>query len=117
MHLSPIQYTLDEHELTPDMYLYGKLDVLIDHVDDMPFIDSFELVRVVNMGEENEERTEVIFEKGKDNDPIACAVWTMLNRDEKLMNDIFDDCAREGMWAAEDDATDFRLQARRDGEY
>jgi hypothetical protein len=52
----------------------------------------------VNLGEENEERTEVIFEKGKDNEPIACAVWTMLNRDAKLMNDIFDDCAREGMW-------------------
>lgn len=117
MNLSPIQYTLDEYALTPDIYLYGKLDVLIDHVDDMPFIDSFELVRVVNLGEENEERTEVIFEKSKDNDPIACAVWTMLNRDEKLMNDIFDDCAREGMWAAEDDAADFRLQARRDGEY
>ena len=117
MNLSPIQYTLDEHALTPDIYLYGKLDILIDHVDDMPFIDSFELVRVMNLGEDNEERTEVIFVKDKDNEPIACAVWTMLNRDEKLMNYIFDDCAREGMWAAEDDATDFRLQARRDGEY
>jgi hypothetical protein len=98
MNLSPIQYTLDEYEITPDIHLYGKLDILIDHVDDMPFIDSFELIRVQKISEDDDVRREVIFERGRDNETIACAFMMMLSRDKKLMNDIFDDCAREGMW-------------------
>ena len=99
MKLSPIIYVLDEHLLEPDVYLYGKLHIEIDPVDGNPYIDSFRLTRVEGNDENDEDYEQTItYENGKDATAAAIAIRNGLHLNKALMDDIFDDCAREGMW-------------------
>lgn len=98
MNLVPITYVLDEHMIEPGVFLYGKLGIEIDLTDGNPYIDSFRLTRIE--GEEGDEDYEQLleFEYGKLNTAVAEFVWSALHSTKGLMDDIFDECAREGMW-------------------
>jgi len=96
MHLVPIEYKLDEHEMPDHIYLSGELDIEIDPVDGNPYIWAFQL-------DVYDARTDVTvtydFQAGAtDNHPNAIMMQKDLHKDQKLMDDIFDECAREGMW-------------------
>lgn len=98
MNLVPITYVLDEHMIEPNVFLYGKLSIEIDLTDGNPYIDSFRLMRVE--GEEGDEDHEQLleFEYGKQNTAAAEFTWSMLHSNKGLMDNIFDECAKEGMW-------------------
>lgn len=96
MNLSPIQYKLEEYELPEECYADGVLHIEIDAVDGNPYIYSFEL-SIANDITHRVVKYE--YTAGdKDNRPNAVALCNDLHKDKKLMDDIFDDCAREGMW-------------------
>jgi hypothetical protein len=96
MKLSAIEYKLDEYELPDHIYLTGALDIEIDRVSGDPYIWAFQL-DVWNAATDTTVKYE--FTSGaKDNHPNAIAMQHDLHRDRKLMDNIFDECAREGMW-------------------
>ena len=96
MNLIPIEYKLLEHEMPDHIYLTGALDIEIDHVSEDPYIWAFQL-DVWNALTDTTVRYE--FTSGaKDNHPNATALQKDLHKDQKLMDDIFDECARAGMW-------------------
>mgnify|MGYP003657609702 CR=1 FL=1 len=96
MKLAPIQYKLEEYELPEECYADGILTIEIDPVDELPYIYSFEL-SIANDVTHRVVKYE--YEAGsKNNHPNAAALCRDLHRDKKLMDDIFDDCARAGMW-------------------
>ena len=97
MNLVPIEYQLDEYELPDHLYLTGALDIEIDHVDGQPYIWAFQLK--VHNGETGI-AVEHDYQQGRaDNWFPSVELLKELHRDKKLMDDIFDECAREGMWA------------------
>ena len=97
MNLVPIEYKLEDYELPDNLFLTGVLEIEIDHVDGDPYIWAFQLT--VHNGETGI-RVEHDYQQGrKDNWQASVDLKNDLHRDKKLMDDIFDDCAREGMWA------------------
>ena len=97
MNLVPIEYKLEDYELPEHLFLTGTLDIEIDHVDGQPYIWAFQL-SVHNRG--TGRTVEHHYQQGrKDNWFSSVELMKYLHRDKKLMDDIFDDCAREGMWA------------------
>jgi hypothetical protein len=97
MNLIPIEYKLDQYEMPDHLYLTGALDIEIDHVDGMPYIWAFQLT--VHNGE-TVISVEHDYRQGRpDNWHPSVELLRDLHRDSTLMDDIFDDCAREGMWA------------------
>jgi hypothetical protein len=96
MNLSPIQYRLEEYELPEECYVDGTLYIEIDAVDGNPYIYSFEL-SIANDVTQRVVKYE--YEAGsKNNHSNATELCNHLHKDKKLMDDIFDECAREGMW-------------------
>jgi len=97
MNLIPIQYTLDEYELPEHRFVSGTLDIEIDHVDGNPYIWAFD-VKVENRG--TGISVEHYFQDGrKDNWLPSVELRKELHQDKRLMDDVFDECAREGMWS------------------
>jgi hypothetical protein len=94
--LVPIQYELDEHELPDHLYLTGKLDIEIDCVDGLPYIYALELM--VHNGETGISVEHDYRQGRKDNWHSSVELKNDLHRDKKLMDDIYDKCAVEGMW-------------------
>jgi len=94
--LVPIQYELDEHELPDHLYLTGKLDIEIDCVDGLPYIYALELT--VHNGETGISIEHDYRQGRKDNWHPSVELKNDLHRDKKLMDDIYDKCAVEGMW-------------------
>jgi len=97
MNLIPIEYKLDQYEMPDHLYLTGALDIEIDHVDGMPYIWAFQLT--VHNGETGISVEHDYRQGRKDNWHPSVELKNDLHRDKKLMDDIFDECAREGMWA------------------
>lgn len=96
MRLVPIEYKLDEYEMPDHLYLSGALDIEMDHVDGQPYIWAFQLN--VHNGETGI-TVEHDYRQGRpDNWQPSIDLLKELHRDKKLMDDIFDECAREGMW-------------------
>lgn len=96
MNLIPIEYKLDEYEIPDHLYLTGALDIEIDCVDGQPYIWAFQL-KVHNTG--TGVTVEHHYQQGRaDNWFSSVELMRYLHRDKKLMDDIFDECAREGMW-------------------
>jgi hypothetical protein len=97
MNLIPITYKLDEYEVPDHLFLTGELDIEIDHVDGSPYIYALQLK--VHDGETGR-IVEHDYRQGRpDNWHPSVELMRDLHRDKKLMDDIFDECAREGMWA------------------
>ena len=97
MNLVPIEYKLEDYELPEHLFLDGALDIEIDHVDGMPYIWAFQLT--VHNGETGIS-VEHDYRQGRpDNWHPSVELLRDLHRDRTLMDDIVDDCAREGMWA------------------
>lgn len=96
MNLIPIEYKLDEYEMPGHIFLTGALDIEIDHVDGQPYIWACQLKA---RNEETGITVEHDYRQGrKDNWFPSIELVRDLHRDKKLMDDIFDECAREGMW-------------------
>jgi hypothetical protein len=97
MNLVPTTYKLDEYELPDHLFLTGELDIEMDHVDGEPYIWAFQL-KIHNTGlgitvDHN-------YQQGrKDNWFSSVELVKYLHRDKKLMDDIYDKCAVEGMWS------------------
>jgi len=97
MRLVPIGYKLDEHEMPDHVFLTGELDIEIDHVDGSPYIYSFTLDVYDAI---TDKTVSCEFYSGRtDNPPNAVMLRNDLHKDQKLMDDIYDECAREGMWS------------------
>jgi hypothetical protein len=97
MDLEPIQYKLEEYELPEHRFLTGTLEIEIDPVDDSPYIWAFEL----DVKDEKTKRAVThYFDAGKANNLIgATDIRNDLHRDQRLMREIFDDCAAAAMWS------------------
>jgi len=96
MNLVPIQYHLEDYELPDHLIASGIIEVEIDLIDDAPYIYAFDLAIVSESGGRVVHH---YYDKSrKDNSPDDESLRKMLENDKKLMDDIFDDCAREGMW-------------------
>jgi len=97
MKLVPITYKLDEYELPDHLFLTGELDIEMDTVDGQPYIWAFQLM--VHNGETGIS-VEHDYQQGrKDNWLSSVDLLKELHRDKKLMDDIYDECAIEGMWS------------------
>ena len=97
MKLVPITYKLDEYELPGHLFLTGELDIEMDHVDGQPYIWAFQL-KIHNAGLGI--TVEHDYQQGrKDNWFSSVELVKYLHRDKKLMDDIYDECAIEGMWS------------------
>ena len=96
MNLVPIQYHLEEYELPDHLIASGIIEVEIDLVDDAPYIYAFDLAIVSADGGRVVHH---YYDRSRtDNSPNDVDLCKLLHGDKKLMDDIFDDCAREGMW-------------------
>lgn len=94
--LIPIEHKLDEYELPDNLFLTGALDIEIDCVDGQPYIWAFQLK--VHNGETGI-TVEHDYRQGRaDNWQPSVELKNDLHRDKKLMDCIWDECAREGMW-------------------
>ena len=97
MNLVPVTYKLDEYELPGHLFLTGELDIEVDHVDGQPYIWAFQL-KIHNAGLGI--TVEHDYQQGrKDNWFSSVELVKYLHRDKKLMDDIYDECAIEGMWS------------------
>jgi len=97
MQLAPIQYKLDEYELPEHRFLTGTLDIEIDSVDDNPYIWAFELEVYDST---TKRRVMHYFEAGKLNNLVGSNdIRNDLHRDQRLMNEILDDCIAAAMWS------------------
>lgn len=97
MNLVPIEYKLEDYELPEHRFVSGTLYIEIDHIDELPYVWGFDLT----VRDETTGRTgSYDFQSdAKRDNPNCKEIQKFLHRDKKLMDDIFDDCAREGMWA------------------
>jgi hypothetical protein len=97
MKLVPIQYAIEDYELPDHIFITGTLEIEIDLIDDAPYIHAFHLkVRSA----ETERSVDHYYDlSDKDNLRFDEEIRRILHADKKLMDDIFDDCAREGMWS------------------
>ena len=96
MNLVPIEYKIEDYELPEHRFATGTLEIEIDPVDDMPVVWAF-ILSVRN------EATGITvtyeFAIGERNPSYeAKEIQQFLHKDQRLMDDIFDECAREGMW-------------------
>lgn len=97
MNLEPIQYQLEDYELPEHCFASGTLYIEICGIDEMPYIWAYELkIRNADTGLV----ADYDFKAGANwNHPNAVMLQKDLHKDRALMDDIFDDCAREGMWS------------------
>lgn len=97
MKLVPIQYEIEDYELPEHLFITGTLEIEIDMIDEAPYIHSFHL-RV--RSEETGRAVDHYYDLScKDNTRFDEEIRRMLHADKGLMDNIFDDCAREGMWS------------------
>ena len=96
MNLMPIEYKLEDYELPEHLFITGILYIEIDKTDELPYVSGYELT----VKKENGKRiNEISFYEGqRQKDYAAIEIRHFLHRDKNLMDDIFDECAREGMW-------------------
>jgi hypothetical protein len=97
MQLVPIQYEIEDYELPDHIFITGTLEIEIDLIDEAPYIHAFHLkVRSAETGRSVDHYYDL---SDKDNLRFDEEIRRVLHADKKLMDDIFDDCAREGMWS------------------
>ena len=97
MNLVPVEHKLEDYELPDHLYLTGALDIEIDHVDGQPYIWAFQLS--VHNGETGR-TVEHCYQQGRPDNWLASVdLLRELHRDKRLMDDVFDACAVEGMWS------------------
>ena len=96
MNLVPVEHKLEDYELPDHRFATGTLEIEIDPVDGLPVVWAFILtVRNDTTGV----TVTYEFTTGERSPSYeAKEIQQLLHKDTRLMDDIFDDCAREGMW-------------------
>ncbi len=97
MNLVPIEYKLEDYELPDHRFATGTLEIEIDPIDDMPVVWAFILAVRNDTTGITVTHEFTIGERSPSYE--AKEIQKFLHNDKKLMDDIFDDCAREGMWS------------------
>jgi hypothetical protein len=96
MNLVPINYNLEDYELPDHVMISGILEIEIDMIDEAPYIHAFHLKMT---SPETGRPVDHYYDlSDKDNSRTDEDIRRFLHNDKKLMDDIFDECAREGMW-------------------
>jgi hypothetical protein len=97
MKLIPIEYRIDDYELPDHLFVSGILYIEIDETDELPYVWGFDLTaRNETTGRTGDYH---FYANAKHKDPNCLEIQKFFHKDKKLMDDIFDDCAREGMWS------------------
>ena len=79
------------------MIANGTLDIEICHIDEAPYVWAFELDIYSPITGRTVKHYYCATDKVKN--PNDVAIKNFLHRDQKLMDDIFDESATEAMWA------------------